>query len=600
MTTVLIVVLLVILLLVGVSIALGRRTEEVEAARDTEYLELDGAYIRYNVLGGGPPVLLVHGWLSSSRVWEALAGRLAQRFTVYTLDLEGFGESDKPISGYGVRYGSRLLYAFCAHFGLTRTSVVGHDVGGAMAAKLAADHPDVVGRLVLVSTPADEDQIDLPTPLWLATIPVIGALFYTLGRVFRPMRALWLRPFVVDPDDLTEEVIDDAGMSTPAAVHKTLSVTRREISGGRLARQARIIKVPMLLIAGEEDQIVDPQSVGSWARTADQAEVCLIDDCGHLPMIERTAEFNAQILAFLTGDARYLDYVVERREEEAAADEDLADESYADHEGVEDEGFEDAPVRDERPERGLGRLLGRGWRTQPEEPLVPPREDPEISASEGGTLEDGDDSDEATVDLPLRRNRREPPEDRAQFDEPRIGEPSPNAPFQSSPFEVPSDEPRIEEPPSSEPPRGEPAFEASDRSEGTPGIHRRYGDRFVRENPDEASTNGMDEPVVGGDAGDGRGTQPPFGEDDTGYERERRRTEPWDEAEGNAEDPYTGRVEGGMVPEIPRDLFKWPEAWQEYRPGEGSRRRRSGDDVTDDADGPTEGPTEQPPPDDRS
>jgi pimeloyl-ACP methyl ester carboxylesterase len=308
MSTILIVLLVVIGAILAASIALGRASQEVESARDTEYLELEGTWIRYNVIGGGPPVLLVHGWLSSSRIWEQLAGRLAQRFTVYTLDLRGFGESDKPLSGYGVRNGSRLLYAFCAYFGLTRTNVIGQDLGGNMAVKLAADHPDVVGRLVLVATPADEDQTDLPTPLWLATLPVLGPIFYTLGRLARPVRRLWMRPFVADPDDLTEEVVEDAARSTPAAVGKTLSVARREISRGRLARQARIIKIPLLLIAGEEDQIVDPQAVGAWARSVDQAEVCLLDGCGHLPMIERTAEFNARILAFLTGDARYLDY----------------------------------------------------------------------------------------------------------------------------------------------------------------------------------------------------------------------------------------------------------------------------------------------------
>jgi pimeloyl-ACP methyl ester carboxylesterase len=308
MSTILIVLLLVAGVILATSVALGRVAYEVESARDTEYLELEGSWIRYNVIGGGPPVLLVHGWLSSSRIWEQLAARLAQRFTVYTLDLSGFGESDKHLSGYGVRNGSRLLYAFCAHFGLTRTGVIGHDLGGDMAVKLAADHPDVVGRLALVATPADEKQIDLPTPLLLATLPVLGPIVYTLGRLAQPVRKVWMRPFVADPRDLTEEVVEDAGRSTPAAVSKTLNVARREISRGRLARQARIIKIPLLLIAGEEDQIVDPQAVGVWASSVDHAEVCLLDECGHLPMIERTAEFNAQILAFLTGDARYLDY----------------------------------------------------------------------------------------------------------------------------------------------------------------------------------------------------------------------------------------------------------------------------------------------------
>jgi len=305
----LIVLFVAVAVILAASVALGRDAREVESARDTEYLELEGAWIRYNVIGGGPAVVLVHGWLSSSRIWEQLAGRLAQRFTVYTLDLSGFGESDKPLSGYGIRNGSRLLYAFCAHFGLTHANVIGHDLGGAMAVKLAADHPDVVGRLVVISTPADENQIDLPTMLWLVTVPVIGPIFYALGRAARPVRRLWMRPFVADSDDLTDVVVDDAGRSTPAAVSKTLSISRREISRGRLARQARIIKIPLLVVSGEEDQIVDPQSVGAWAGGVDKSEICLIDECGHLPMIERIAEFNAQILAFLTGDARYLDHV---------------------------------------------------------------------------------------------------------------------------------------------------------------------------------------------------------------------------------------------------------------------------------------------------
>jgi pimeloyl-ACP methyl ester carboxylesterase len=307
MSTILIVLTLLILVVVAASFALGRGTYEVDSARDTEFLELDGSWVRYDVIGGGPPVVLVHGWLSSSRVWEALARRLAQRFTVYSLDLTGFGESDKPLSGYGVRNGSRLLYAFCAHFGLTRASVIGHDLGGNMAVKLAADHPDVVGRVVLVSVPADEDQIDLPTPLWLATLPVVGPLFYALGRAFRPVRRMWMRPFVADADDLTDELVDDAGKSTPAAVARTLGMSRREISGGRLVRQAKIIKMPMLVVSGEEDQLVDPHSVSAWAGSVQRAEICLMDACGHAPMIERPAEFAAQILAFLTGDARYLD-----------------------------------------------------------------------------------------------------------------------------------------------------------------------------------------------------------------------------------------------------------------------------------------------------
>src|SRR5918993_3938269 len=329
MGSILIIILLLVVVLVAASVVLSRTTYQVRSVQDTEYVELEGNWIRYRVAGGGPAVVLVHGWLSSSRVWERLASRLAERFTVYTLDLKGFGESDKPASGYGVRYGSRLLYAFCAHFGLTHAAIVGHDVGGAMAVKLAADHPDVVGRMVLVATPAKEDQIDLPTLLWFATLPVVGPVFYALGRYLRPLRRLWMRPFVMETEDLTEEVVDDVGKSIPAAVTKTLNVTRREIARGRLARQASVIKAPVLTIAGEEDQIVDPQATEDWSRTV-SAEIVLLEECGHLPMLERTGEFSARVMAFLTGDQRYLDASDEWLEEGAGkVDEDVIAEAPA-------------------------------------------------------------------------------------------------------------------------------------------------------------------------------------------------------------------------------------------------------------------------------
>ena len=493
MSTVLI-VLLVVGLLAAASFALGRTSYEVDSARDTEYLELEGTWIRYNVIGAGPPVLLVHGWLSSSRIWERLAQRLAQRFTVYTLDLKGFGESDKPLAGYGVRYGSRLLYAFCAHFGLTRTAVIAHDLGGDMAVKLAADHPDMVGRLVLVSVPADEDQIDLPTPLWLATLPAVGPLFYALGRTVRGLRVMWMRPFVLDRDDLADEVVEDAAKSTPAAVAKTLGVTRREISRERLARQARIIKVPVLLVVGEDDQIVDPQSVSVWARIIGQSEIRLMDECGHMPMIERPGEFNAQMLAFLTGDHRYLDTVGEPR-------------VAANHQPSE----KGPDITD----------LGVGAAGAPETEGVADDETREMIPPEDETAGDGEVS--GIPNISRKRAGRYPPRDRASSDEGPMTEP----PEQRSPLEDNGENVEFHLPSGDESPA---------RPEREPSARRRGG---------PSSTD------------DGEDAEAP----------DRR-----------------------PLPEIPEDLFKWPEAWDEFRPHEGSAERRREErrrrDAPDDPDEP--------------
>jgi len=262
-----------------------------------------------------------------------------------------------------------------------------------------------------------------------------------------------MRPFVLDPHDLSDEVIEDAGRSTAAAVGSTLSVARREISRGRLARQARIIKVPLLLIAGEEDQIVDPQAVGAWARSVEQAEVCLLDECGHLPMIERTAEFNAQILAFLTGDARYLDYA------EAASSPDEEDLEYV----------EEAEVGP--PEKGEG--------VAPPGELAPPPQE--------------------TTDLAARH---------ANPDDAEI-----------------------------------------EGHRATPNVIRRQGDRYPARNQEaEPEPPG---PPSGDGAGDGA-------EDD----RSRAGRTPSDE---------------DVIPELPEDLFDWPDARNEFRPREWPKTGSAGE-----------------------
>lgn len=334
------IILLVVVALIAVSVALGRTTREAQSVRDDEFVELEGSWIRYRVAGEGPPVLLVHGLLSSSRIWDSLAGRLSERFTVYSLDLRGFGESDKPITGYGVRHGSRLMHAFCDRFKLGKVALVGHDVGGDMAVKLAADHPEMVSSVTVVAAPADDEQIDLPTSLWLATLPVVGPLFYVLGQYAAFVRRLWLKPFVADRDDLPEEFVEDAANSTPAALRLTFNTVKREISRERITRQSRHLKSPMLVVCGEQDEIVDPKSADAWSRTASRSEVALLDRCGHLPMIELPEEFNARMLAFLTGDERYLSEIRPRRATGNVA----ADETRPADDPDETEGMEPEPA----------------------------------------------------------------------------------------------------------------------------------------------------------------------------------------------------------------------------------------------------------------
>src|SRR6476469_2462268 len=111
------------------------------------------ATIAYGVAGIGPPVVLVHGLSGSSRWWRRNIGALTPYRRVYVIDLIGFGASHAR-QRFALAEASSYLIRWMDQLELERVSLVGHSMGGLIAAELAADAPDRVDRLVLVDPAA--------------------------------------------------------------------------------------------------------------------------------------------------------------------------------------------------------------------------------------------------------------------------------------------------------------------------------------------------------------------------------------------------------------------------------------------------------------
>src|SRR5208337_1517030 len=112
--------------------------------------------VRTRVLEAGsdrsPALVLVHGLYASHRSFEDVIDPLSARFHVIVPDLPGFGESEKPSPsryGYGVEAHAESIADLIAAFGVGRASVLGHGMGGAVALTLAAEHRELVQRLVV-------------------------------------------------------------------------------------------------------------------------------------------------------------------------------------------------------------------------------------------------------------------------------------------------------------------------------------------------------------------------------------------------------------------------------------------------------------------
>ena len=118
-------------------------------------IETSGAAIHLVHGGGGPPVLLLHGYPQTHVMWHKVAPALAESFTVVAADLRGYGDSAKPPgdddhAGYSKRAMANDQVEIMAALGFGRFAVVGHDRGGRVAHRMVLDHADRVTRLAVL------------------------------------------------------------------------------------------------------------------------------------------------------------------------------------------------------------------------------------------------------------------------------------------------------------------------------------------------------------------------------------------------------------------------------------------------------------------
>ncbi len=139
--------------------------------------QTDDITIAYDVTGDGPPVLLLHGFPQTRRLWTEIAPRLAETHTVVTADLRGYGDSSKPPAGddlanYSFRAMARDQLALMRHLGFDAFHLVGHDRGARTAYRMALDASEAVLSLTLMDI--------VPTDHLLKTFsfPVSKAYFH--------------------------------------------------------------------------------------------------------------------------------------------------------------------------------------------------------------------------------------------------------------------------------------------------------------------------------------------------------------------------------------------------------------------------------------
>lgn len=258
--------------------------------------------------GDGPvPTVLIHGLGGSALNWVPLMERLDGEASSLAIDLPGFGMSPPPRDGdYSPRGHARAAAAAIEEWRRRReisgpVHVMGNSMGGAIAVQLAAHRPDLVSALTLVSPALPSTRVGRGNAhLPIVAVPGVGESLlrrYAAVPVEQRVQAT-LDACTTDPGRIPESLRDALTAETaqrdafPYASDaflrslRGLLATFADPGPRRPWRLARRIQQPVLAIYGEDDILVDPRGAARAAREFPDAEVALLDDCGHVAQME--------------------------------------------------------------------------------------------------------------------------------------------------------------------------------------------------------------------------------------------------------------------------------------------------------------------------
>lgn len=304
---------ILILLLIAVPLAFGLLRpdltlpkEDVKASYslpNSHFIPWKGGELHYTDSGSDTnmTILMVHGFGGSNRDFLPLDSLLNDRYRVIRVDLPGFGLSDFPFD-YGT-IGFRQAYSEYFQFLMDTLSidscyVMGNSLGGLMSMELTVRLPERVKKLVLFNSAGYEmEEVMKSANAHVFRNPLVRA-FTAKGM-----------PEFMTSKGISRVMYVDT-MLTPQRVKRVNSMWNREGNLRHIVEMAnstepveedliRSISCPTLIIWGREDQIVDVKYAERFHKDIKGSQLIIYEQCGHVPMIERPAEVQRDVLRFI-------------------------------------------------------------------------------------------------------------------------------------------------------------------------------------------------------------------------------------------------------------------------------------------------------------
>jgi len=256
-----------------------------------------GFKLHYLEAGAGAPVVLLHGLGGDGSRWAPNIAPLAKDFHVFALDQIGFGQSDKPLANYHTGMLSEFLVDFLKAVNVPKASLVGNSMGAGVALYTAVHFPQVVDRIVLAdgggfrasggAAPA------APTPDALRRRQIQNSVTREETREF-------FKILFHDKSLVTDKMVDE---QLALRLRSAFTITKIQEAGERGAlteQEVRSVKTPTLIVWGKYDELANPAGADRLERAIPGSQKVVIDNCGHMPQLEKADEFNRLVREFLT------------------------------------------------------------------------------------------------------------------------------------------------------------------------------------------------------------------------------------------------------------------------------------------------------------
>jgi pimeloyl-ACP methyl ester carboxylesterase len=267
------------------------------SARVAEFEEweiaLHGRRVIYRIAGSGPPVVLIHGMLNSSRHWQAVADRLAAEHTVVAPDLIGHGDSAAPRGDYSLGAHAASIRDLLAAIGIERATIVGHSLGGGVAMQFFYQFPQRVERLALVSSGGLGREVS--PMLRTAALPGMSALLSVINpRMTGALRAggAGLRTRGISAGTYLEATARALRPLENADARQAFLQTLRsviDVRGQRVSATDRLYlleSMPTLIVWGQRDHTI-PLEHGRLAhQTIPGSRFTILPEAAHFPNLE--------------------------------------------------------------------------------------------------------------------------------------------------------------------------------------------------------------------------------------------------------------------------------------------------------------------------